>query len=125
MALSDTPLPFPSVSTSFDLAATVVSETRCLSRLSASTLRFTRSTVRCRRRAYTFSSSQGWGSLFGFSGVEFDLRNAGTILSVGVHHLHLTELQRAITEQMAHFFRFQHQPLALVVGETLSGPALF
>src|SRR5436305_9490761 len=86
MAISDTTLPFPSVSNSFDLAATVVSETRCLSRLSASTLRFTRSTVRCRRRAYTFSSSQGWESLFGFSGVEFDLRNAGTILSVGVHH---------------------------------------
>src|SRR5260221_9303368 len=96
MALSDTPFPFLSASNSFDLAATVASETRCLSRLSASTLRLTRSTVRCRRRAYTFSSSQGCGSLFGLafgSWVECNLRNAGPVLSVSDHHVHFPQFQ--------------------------------
>src|SRR5216684_7231361 len=98
MALSE--MPRCSVSNSLDLAATVASETRCLSLRSASTLCLTRSTVRWRSLAYTFSSSQGCGSGWSF-GPWLDLDNTALVLSVGDYHLHFFDLQITRSDQLA------------------------
>src|SRR6266581_6519708 len=103
MALSE--MPRCSVSSSFDLATTLESETRCLSLRSASTLCLTRSTVRWRSFAYTFSSSQGYGSGSAFSRFNLDEGCTFGILSESEYRIHLTKLQIARAQELAHLLR--------------------
>src|SRR5260370_40129107 len=63
------------------MAVTVASDTRACSLRSASTLCLTRSTVRWRSLAYTFSSSQAYGSWWSF-GLWLNLDGTGFVLSI-------------------------------------------